>query len=209
MGDSTRLESARNVRVSAEFWKQCAALQGRNAFLDAVLLKGPTKAGELQLELPESTRVLGYARQEKEYLAFLRTVEPFLPRTPESGHRSWGEALLESEAQARWHVTFHFGTKPQVRVRRAAWVDVSFKDAKPLVAPKKPAGGKGEVLYAHDDGEFRGVRVARNVLNVRKGHLGSPGRTSSKRFAHEWQAKAAADRLMKKLRAEGFTRRKG
>ncbi|WP_158616705.1 hypothetical protein [Corallococcus sp. CA054B] len=46
------------------------------------------------------------------------------------------------------------------------------------------------------------------MLNVRKGELGTQGRTSSKRFAHEWQAKAAADRLMKKLRAEGFTRRK-
>ncbi|RKH18434.1 hypothetical protein D7V77_34140 [Corallococcus sp. CA041A] len=196
------------MRVSAESWKQCAALQGRNVFLDAVLLKGPTKAGELQLELPESTRLLGYERSEKEYLAFLRTVEPFLPRTPASGYRSWGEALFESEAQARWHVTFVFGTKPQVRVRRAAWLDVSLKDAKPLAAPKKPAGGKGEVLYAHEDGRFQGVRVARHVLNVRKGDLGTKGRTSSKRFAHEWQSKAAADRLMKKLRAEGFTRRK-
>lgn len=199
------------MRVSAEFWKQCAALQGRNVFLDAVLLNGPSKAGELQLALPEETKFLGYARPEQEYLAFLRTVEPFLPKTPETGHRSWGEALFESEAQARWHITFHFGTKPQVRVRRAAWVDVSLKAAKPLAAPKKPAGGgiRGEVLYARaDDGRFQGVRVARGVLHVRKGSLGEKGRTTSKRFAHEWQAKAAADRLMKKLRKEGFTRRK-
>lgn len=208
MGDSTRLESARNVRVAAEFWKKCAALQGRNAFLDAVLLNGPTKAGELQLELPESTRLLGYAKQEQEYLAFLRTVEPFLPRTPESGYRSWGEALFESEAQARWHVTFHFGTKPQVRVCRAAWVDVSLKGAKPLVALKKPAGGKGEVLFAHADTRFQGLRVVGDVLHVRKGHLGSQGRTSSKRYAYAGLARAAAERLMTKLRAEGFRRRK-
>ncbi len=95
-------------------------------------------------------------------------------------------------------------------MRRAAWVDVSLKAAKPLVAPKKPAGGgvRGEVLYAHADSRFQGVRVARSVLHVRKGSLGEKGRTTSKRFAHEWQAQAAADRLMKKLRKEGFTRRK-
>ncbi|PTL81607.1 hypothetical protein [Vitiosangium sp. GDMCC 1.1324] len=209
MGDATKLVGARNVRVSAEFWKQGEALRGKNVFLDLVLEKGPGKTGELPLELPEETRLLGYARQERDYLAFLRTVEPFLPGTPTTGYRSWGEALFESEAQARWHVTFHFGAKPRVRVRRMVWADVSLAAVKPLVARRTAQGGKGEVLYVHADTRFHGVRVARNVLAIRKGRLGEVERTSSKRYAHEWQAKAAAEKLMVKLRAEGFTRRRG
>jgi predicted DNA-binding WGR domain protein len=208
MGDSTRLVSARNVRVAAGFWKQAEALRGKNVFLDMALEHGPGKDGALNLKLSDETRLLGYPRQEKDYLVFLRTVESFLPATPTTGHRSLGEALFESEAQARWHVTFLFGVKPRVRVQRLVWADLGLSTVKPLVAAKVPAGGKGEIVYVNGDTAFQGVRVSRNVLAIRKGWLGEKGKTSSKRFAHEWQAQAAADRLMKKLREQGYRRRK-
>lgn len=46
------------------------------------------------------------------------------------------------------------------------------------------------------------------MLALRKGRLGKAERTTTRRYGHAWQEKAAAEEVTAKLREDGFTRRR-
>ncbi|MCP3057719.1 hypothetical protein LXT21_02895 [Myxococcus sp. K38C18041901] len=209
MGESTTLVGARNVRVSAEFWRKCAPLLGNNVFLDLALVRR-TAWGDLDLSLPEGTRLIGHAKQENDYLVFLKTLEPFLPRSPTTGLKGWGEAVFESTGGGRWRVLFQYGPKPEVRVRYQVWAVKPVSSIRPLSRAKatRAARPDEERLFVDAETDFRGVTVVGRELWVRQGSLGEPGRGQRTEFKDAKKARAAADALIAKLRKQGFEERK-
>lgn len=193
----------RNVRVAGAL-KACASLRGRNVFLDHALDAG-------RVRLPEGTRLIGYPVQEQAFLVFLATLAPHLPRAPKMGSASYGELTLRSESGATWHVWLQYGDRPEVRVRRLAWIDVPMRGVRPLeVRPATGARAKAgpkETLYVDPEGSFVALRVAGATLHTRRGHAGEKGRSSKKVYAHRWQADAALERAAKALRKSGYRRR--
>ncbi|QSQ14124.1 hypothetical protein [Myxococcus landrumensis] len=209
MSDSTTLTGVRNIRVSEDFWVECAPLLGKNVFLDLALV-GRKRSGDISLSLPEGTRLIGYGRQEKDYLVFLRTLESFLPRSPTTGLKAWGEATFESTNGGRWRVLFQYGPKPAIRVRYQVWAIKPSSSIRPLSVKRAKTGPHPEVerLFVDAETAFRGVTLAGNELRVREGSLGEMGRTKRTAFKDEKQARVAANTLIAKLGRQGFTERK-
>ena len=210
MSDSTAIVSQSNV-VLRRALEACAPLRGLNVFLDHAL-----DAGD-RVRVPKETKLIGYAKQEHAFLVFLKTLEPHLPRTPKTGPRSQGELLLRTETDQTWQVLFRYRDEPRIVVHRLAWLGVPLGKIRPLRAPKKPAAqGAGAesskarpvagTRFVDASGDFVVARVAQNRLVVVRGAAGSKGRTSTKTFAHQWQAKAAFERLVASLRQNGFRR---
>ncbi|GEN13507.1 hypothetical protein SAMN05443572_1026 [Myxococcus fulvus] len=209
MGESTTLAGARNVRVTAAFWTKCAPLLGNNVFLDLALVRR-TAWGDLDLSLPEGTRLIGYAKQEKDYLVFLKTLEPFLPRSPSTGLKGWGEAAFESTGGGRWRVVFQYGPKPEIRVRYQVWAIKPVSSIRALSRAKSTRAARPdeERLFVDAKTDFKGVALVGRELWVREGSLGEPGRGKRTAFKDEKKARAAADALIAKLRKQGFEERK-
>ncbi|TQF14191.1 hypothetical protein FJV41_20110 [Myxococcus llanfairpwllgwyngyllgogerychwyrndrobwllllantysiliogogogochensis] len=209
MSDSTTLLGARNVRISADFWKKCAPLLGNNVFLDLALVRR-TAWGDLDLSLPEGTLLIGYVKQEKDYLVFLKTLESFLPKSPTTGLKSWGEAVFESTGGGRWRVLFRYGPKPEIRVRYQVWAVKPVSSIRPLSRAKatRAARPDEERLFVDTETGFRGVALVGSELWVRAGSLGEPGRGKRTAFKDAKQARAAADALIAKLRKKGFVESK-
>jgi hypothetical protein len=209
VSESTRIEKQTNV-VLRRALEVCAPLRGKNAFLDHAL-----DAGD-RVHLPDETRLIGYAKQEQAFLVFLKTLEPHLPRTPKTGPRSQGELLLRSESGHAWQVIFRYRDAPKIVVHRLAWLGVPLGKVRPLRAPKGAGSGTGAsktkaattpgTRLVDPSGDFAVLRVASHRLVVVRGSAGSKGKTSTKTFAHQWQAKAAFDRLAGALRKKGFRR---
>jgi hypothetical protein len=183
----------------------CASLRGKNVFLDLAL-----DAGD-RVHLPEESKLVGYPKQERAFLVFLKTIEPHLPTSPSSGHRSLGSLVLQSEAGAMWHVSFSYGLRPKITVQRVAWVPVPLGAIRALPTPKsaKKSPSIPGTRFVEALGDFAVLRVAANRLVVVRGSAGTQGKTSTKTFAHQWQATAAFERLATSLQKKGFRRARG
>jgi hypothetical protein len=192
----TKVVSQRNVRLS-EALRRAAPLEGANRFLDEALRTGA-------VALPSGGRLLGDPAREREFLVFLRTVTPWLPTSPASGPGSVGEVLLRSGTNETWLVAFHYGPRPSVRVRRLAWVDVPLGKSRAL---KVARGGPPGVLYSDGRRSVR-LRLARTVLTIER-HEGARRRTTTRGYAHQWQAEAALEREAAAARRLGLRRSRG
>lgn len=195
MGTATAVVSEKNVKLRGAL-EACAGLRGLNAFLDHALDAG-------RIHLPEETKLVGYAAQERAFLVFLKTLEPHLPKSPERGPRSRGELLLRSETNETWLIIFRYGARPQIAVRRLAWLGVPLGKVRPLRAGKGAREVKGTRLV-DPSGDFVVARVEGNRLIVVRGAAGSRGKEVTQTFAHPKQATAALDRLLSALRRKHF-----
>lgn len=207
MSDPTEIVRQTNVRLKGAL-AACAHLRGKNAFLDHAL-----DAGD-RVSIPEETRLVGYAKQEKEFLVFLKTIEPHLPTTPSLGPRSQGTLELRTEGGGTWQVLFWYRATPKIVVHKVAWVGVPLGAIKPLRAPKGATKSTGApatktiagTRFVDASGDFVIARVAGSRLVIVRGAAGSAGRKSGKTFDHVWKANAAFEKLAASLRKQGFRR---
>lgn len=208
MSDATSIVRQTNVKLKGAL-AACAHLRGKNAFLDHAL-----DAGD-RVHVPEETRLVGYAKQEKEFLVFLKTIEPHLPKTPTVGHLSQGTLELRTEGGGSWVVLFRYGNTPKITVQKVAWIGVPLGAIKPIRAPKgtaKTAGGApatkviAGTRFVDPSGDFVILRVAGSRLVIVRGAAGSPGKKSEKAFDHVWKATAAFEKLAASLRKKGYRR---